>query len=142
MVSRSGHGIRNGGQDVTRGSIIIVDADGGRNCKRVQDTIENTGVDHSFILTHGPFCGHEENGKWSHDQNDGNFIEWVNGLTNNPVEAVFFGHTHEPWICYGATKNEHDGEEIMWAKEKSHDLWTWHKFYFSDDTWYIESDDL
>ena len=152
MASNSGHGFGIGDRDAANGSTINVDADGGGNCKRVQDTIENTVVDHTFVFTHCGFCGHNVNGEESHDQNDQEFIEWANGLTTNPIEAVFCGHTHEPWICFDVD-NSDDGEvggmycryyeDGNYMSDKDKNVYDHFEVEYDVSTiWYIDSDNI
>ena len=112
-----------------------------------QEQAAARGQEHTFIYTHANFCGHdddEEDGHFSHDQNDGDFVEWANGLGNNPVEATFHGHTHLPWI-FGpsVTKNNHDGDDVMWENDEWNGHWKWNDFVFDGTTtWYVECDSL
>jgi len=102
---------------------------------------------HTFIFTHAPFSGHKENGYLAHDQNDGDFIEWANGLIadgKNCIEATFHGHTHKPAV-FGpdVSKDDFDGTDVMYWKENDEQLWDWHNFHFDGtNPWQIECDAL
>ena len=113
------------------------------------------GKEHSFIFTHGPFSGHDTDGFNSHDQNDGVFIEWAEGLYNSKVDekidAVFCGHTHDPWIFYDVYPTEYpyngkgyDGKDLRkhWGDGPTVKNTVWNEFiieYSFQPVWYIET---
>jgi beta propeller repeat protein len=70
--------------------------------KTAYSQLYGNGYTRSFVFSHGPIVGHNDD--YTHTQNDGEFVDWVNGYPSGGsknVEAYFCGHVHEHRIYYG-----------------------------------------
>lgn len=98
------------------------------------------------IFTHAPSVpdGDEYRNDHSHESslledNDLEFVEWLNSEAGSKVEAVFAGHTHQDHVFYGVSTSEIyapvDYYKPIGSYSPSDNL----QLSFSDSAYYIET---